>query len=181
MDTSMTDTVTLSTGDRGLTASLQAFLQSLLSLDDIRALLVPLRLPVNQTVMPALVTDSEALAQAAPLAPVFPLNAARLAARLTRKSPGGKIAAVLRPCEIRAFIELVKLKQGRTDELVLIGIDCAGACPNRIFTNFSRAHSAATDDEFCKHSERANNFSFSCYKCWPDNQFIKHSHYYRIL
>jgi formate dehydrogenase subunit beta len=59
------------------------------------------------------------------------MNAARIVARLTRKPMGGKVAAVLRPCEIRAFVELVKLKQGRTDEVILIGMDCLGAFQNK--------------------------------------------------
>lgn len=146
----MTTTVTLTTTGRGPTASLQAFFQSVLDLADIRALLVPLRLPANQSVMPTLVTDPEALAHAAPLAPVFPLNAARLAARLTRKPMGGKIAAVLRPCEIRAFVELVKLKQGRTEELMLIGIDCPGAYRNRDYAGHTGDQLFESDDAFCK-------------------------------
>jgi formate dehydrogenase subunit beta len=37
----------------------------------------------------------------------------------------------LRPCEIRAFVELVKLRQGCTDEVILIGVDCLGAFGNK--------------------------------------------------
>ena len=58
------------------------------------------------------------------------MNAAKIASRLTRKPMGGNVVAVLRPCEIRAFIELVKLKQGRMDDVVLVGIDCLGAYKN---------------------------------------------------
>jgi formate dehydrogenase subunit beta len=49
---------------------------------------------------------------------------------------GGKVAVVLRPCEIRAFIELVKLKQGQTEELVIIGMDCLGAYKNTDYFQF---------------------------------------------
>jgi formate dehydrogenase subunit beta len=59
------------------------------------------------------------------------MNAAKIVSRLTRKPMGAKVAAVLRPCEIRAFVELVKLKQGRTDEVILIGMDCLGAFQNK--------------------------------------------------
>jgi formate dehydrogenase subunit beta len=82
-------------------------------------------------VMPMLVTDPDRLTGVDPLAPAFAINAAKIVARLTRKPMGGKIAAVMRPCEIRAFIELVKLKQGRTENLIIIGIDCLGAYRNR--------------------------------------------------
>ena len=63
------------------------------------------------------------------------MNAARVLSRLTRKPLDTPIAAVMRPCEIRAFVELVKLKQGSTDNVVLIGIDCYGAYSN---TDYSR-------------------------------------------
>jgi formate dehydrogenase subunit beta len=33
---------------------------------------------------------------------------------------------VLRPCELRALVELVKLKQASLDDLVTIGVDCLG-------------------------------------------------------
>ncbi|MDX9785793.1 MAG: 4Fe-4S dicluster domain-containing protein [Desulfobacterales bacterium] len=145
----MTTTATIPVNPQGLTSSLQAFFRSVLALSDIRALLVPLRLPVNHAVMPTLVTDAAAMAHAAPLSPVFPLNAARMAARLTRKPMGGKIAAFLRPCEIRAFVELVKLKQARTEELVLIGIDCPGAFSNRESAHIVQHQVLESDDAFC--------------------------------
>ena len=86
---------------------------------------------MKNMVMPMLVTDPDHLTGVDPLAPAFAINAAKIVARLTRKPMGGKIAAVMRPCEIRAFIELVKLKQGRTENLIIIGIDCLGAYRNR--------------------------------------------------
>ena len=99
-------------------------------MEDISAILVPQHLPMKNIVMPTLVTDPEQLIGVDPLAPVFPLNAAKIVSRLTHKPMGAKIAAVLRPCEIRAFVELVKLKQGRIEEVVLVGIDCLGAFKN---------------------------------------------------
>ena len=116
-----------------LLAGLRRFLRQVLELPKIRAILVPCQLPMKALVMPALVTDPERLAAANPLAPAFPLNAARMVSRLTRKTAGGTIVAVLRSCEIRAFIELVKLKQAQCEELVIIGLDCAGAYTNKDF------------------------------------------------
>lgn len=116
--------------DGDLLTALREFLGSILRLEDVNALLVSQHLPMKNVIMPTLVTDTERLNSIDPLAPVFPLNAAKLVSRLTRKSMGAKVAVVLRPCEIRAFIELVKLKQGRTEELILVGIDCLGALKN---------------------------------------------------
>ena len=122
--------------DGDLLATLQEFFRSILQLEDISAILVPQHLPMKNVVMPTLVTDPEQLNGADPLAPVFPMNAAKIVSRLTRKPMGAKIAAVLRPCEIRAFIELVKLKQGRPDDLILIGIDCLGAFQNQDYFQY---------------------------------------------
>jgi formate dehydrogenase subunit beta len=82
------------------------------------------------------VADPDQLENADPLAPACPMNAAKMASRLTRKPIGGKVAAVLRPCEIRAFIELVKLKQGRMEDVILVGIDCLGAYQNKDYFQF---------------------------------------------
>ncbi|MEJ2168938.1 MAG: Coenzyme F420 hydrogenase/dehydrogenase, beta subunit C-terminal domain [Desulfobacterales bacterium] len=116
---------------KNVLGALQEFFQKILETEEIRALLVPQHLPMKNMVMPTLVTDSDHLNGIDPLAPAFPMNAARIVARLTRKPIGAKVAAVLRPCELRAFVELVKLKQARTDEVILIGMDCLGAFQNK--------------------------------------------------
>jgi len=123
--------------DRDLLKTLRGFFKTLLSKGKMDAVLVPCRLPMKPVLMPTLLSDPAGLDHADPLSPAFPLNAARIAARLTRRPGGGKIAAVMRPCEIRAFVELVKLKQGRPEDLVMIGIDCLGACRNRDYARWS--------------------------------------------
>jgi formate dehydrogenase subunit beta len=122
--------------EQDILGALRKFFEDVLNLEDIKAILVPQHLPMKNTVMPTLVTDPEHLDGVDPLAPAFPMNTAKIVARLTRKPIGAKIAAVVRPCEIRAFFELVKLKQGRTDEVVLIGIDCLGAYQNKDYLRF---------------------------------------------
>lgn len=126
----MAKTAIIDIQDGDLLATLREFFQSILQLEDISAILVPQHLPMKNVVMPTLVTDPAQLDEVDPLAPVFPLNAAKIVSRLTRKPVGGKVAVVLRPCEIRAFIELVKLKQGRVEEVILVGIDCLGTYKN---------------------------------------------------
>jgi formate dehydrogenase subunit beta len=122
--------------DQDLLAALRELFISILEQDDIGAILVPSRLPMKNMVMPTLITNPERLEGADPLSPAFPLNGAKVVSRLTRKPSGGKVAAVMRPCEIRAFIELVKLKQGRTEDLIIIGVDCLGAFNNRDYINW---------------------------------------------
>jgi len=123
-------TAKINVQDGDLLTTLRDFFRSILQLEDITAILVPQHLPTKNVVMPTLVTDPKQLNGTDPLAPVFPLNGAKIVSRLTRKPMGGNVAVVLRPCEIRAFVELVKLKQGRTEEVVLVGIDCLGTFKN---------------------------------------------------
>lgn len=132
----MSSTAKINVENQDLLAPLREFFRSILQLEDISAILIPQHLPMKNIVMPMLVTNPERLDDVDPLAPVFPMNAAKIVSKLTRKPMGGKVAAVLRSCEIRAFYELVKLKQGATDELVLVGIDCLGAYKNTDYFRF---------------------------------------------
>jgi formate dehydrogenase subunit beta len=84
-----------------------------------------MRTPVG-AVTPALVSNPELLEAADPLAPVMQSNAATLAGKLSIREPRAKVGAVLRSCELRALVELVKLQQANTDDLTLIAVDCAG-------------------------------------------------------
>ena len=123
--------------EQDLLASLKYFFKAMLQDGDINALLVPQHLSMKNVVMPTLVTDPEKLNGIDPLAPVFPINAAKVVSKLTRRHIGGRVAVVLRPCEIRAFIELVKLKQGSMEEVVLVGLDCHGAYSNVDYPRFA--------------------------------------------
>jgi formate dehydrogenase subunit beta len=123
--------------EKDLLVALRGFFEVILKKGDIKAILVPRHLPMKNMVMPTLVTDPDQLNGVDPLAPAFAMNAAKIVSRLTRKPMGAKIAAVLRPCEIRAFVELVKLKQGRQDDILLIGIDCLGAFQNRDYFQYA--------------------------------------------
>ncbi|MDY6852004.1 MAG: 4Fe-4S dicluster domain-containing protein [Thermodesulfobacteriota bacterium] len=143
----MADSFKIEVKDLDLLGALRAFLKSILDREEIKAVLTPLRLPMKNVVMPTLVTNRELLDSADPLAPSFPLNAAKLVSKLTRRELGGKVAAVLRPCEIRAFIELVKLKQGAMDEVVLVGFDCLGVYRN---VDYASIASEGGDDDSTK-------------------------------
>ena len=144
----MAKTALYDIGDKNLQGSLASFLQSLLADDNISAVMVPMRQHGNDTVMQTLVTDPEQLAAADIFSPAFTMNAAKLVSRLTKRSPGETVAVVLRPCEIRAHIELVKLKQGQMDDIVIIGIDCPGALQNNDFRKFAGEDPEGATDRF---------------------------------
>ena len=147
----MASTVKIQIEDQNLVISLQSFFKTLLQDGEIDALMVAQHLPMKNSVMPTLVTDPEKLDGADPLAPVFPINAAKVVSKLTRKPLNAKVAVVLRPCEIRAFIELVKLKQGSVEDVVLIGIDCLGAYSNVDYPSFASDKGSESTLQFHKN------------------------------
>jgi len=114
-------------------AALRGFLKQLLEADVVDALLVPMDTP-SGTITPALVADPDLLDAANPLAPVMGLNAARVTGHVSIREPRGRIGAVLRPCELRALVELVKLQQASLDDLVTIGVDCLGTYDVPVYT-----------------------------------------------
>lgn len=108
-------------------ASLNSFLASILAQRLVDAILVPAEASSNLSAFQALITQPERLSIANPIVPVMPLNSALVISNLTSVTPSKKrIAAVLKPCEMRALIELVKLKQANLENIITIGIDCFG-------------------------------------------------------
>ena len=107
--------------------ALNNFFAQLLSSKALDALLVPRDVAGGESVMQTLVRSSEDLDGANPLAPVVPVNAGSIVSQITRL-PGGEemLGVVLRPCEIRAALELAKLKQVDLERVIFIGLDCPG-------------------------------------------------------
>ncbi|MGD8397238.1 MAG: 4Fe-4S dicluster domain-containing protein [Anaerolineae bacterium] len=110
------------------TETIQALLRQMLAAGAVDAWLVPVRVP-GGSVAPMLVKDPAALAHADPLAPVLPINAARAASQLTMTGHHETLGVVLRACEIRALVELVKFQQAGLDDVLVVGVDCLGTYP----------------------------------------------------
>ncbi len=113
--------------------ALRGFLRRTLEEGALSALLCPLSSP-GGAVVHGLVGDASRLNAANPLAPVLPVNSARVASRMTVNGGAlgegaAPVGLILRPCEARAFVELSKLKQIDPDPFVTIGIDCWGTVP----------------------------------------------------
>ena len=134
----MTESYLLAPDMESASSRVRTFLRSLLEQGGMDGILVPMGTGEPGPVMPTLVRDPEQMERCEPFSPAFPLNSARLLSRMTRKGSSGKIAAFLRPCEIRAFVELIKLNQGSLENLLLISFDCPGAWSNRTFARMTQ-------------------------------------------
>ncbi|HKK89781.1 MAG TPA: 4Fe-4S dicluster domain-containing protein [Desulfobacteraceae bacterium] len=106
------------------------------------AFLAPMAQP-SKGVMQTLVTTADQLDRLDVFAPVVPVNGAKLASSLTRTPSGKKVAMVLRSCEVRALVELVKLKQASLADVLLIGMDCLGRYENRDFLRFQEEQNSS--------------------------------------
>ena len=106
--------------------AVRGFLKSLLEKGVVDAVLMTKKLPSGDGFVQTLIRDPEKLGGACVLSPTMPVQSARVASSLTAKNLGKKVAAVLKPCEVRAVVELTKFLQVKLDNLYLIGVDCPG-------------------------------------------------------
>jgi len=144
----MPKSATLPIKDGEIRKTINALLANLLEKKAVKAVLVPLAHPAGNNVIQSLVTNPEYLEQADVFAPVLPVVSARTISAMTRLAPvSKKTAVVIRPCELRALVELVKLKQAQLDNLVIIGIDCPGAYSVEDYEQFA---GDSTSDDFVK-------------------------------
>lgn len=90
------------------------------------ALLAPVELPDGSGTRCEALRDPARLEAVNPFAPVMGCNAAAAIGKFSREHPGARLAAVLRPCELRALIELRKRRYGAAadDRVLTIGVDC---------------------------------------------------------
>jgi len=107
--------------------SMRRLLGGLIDHGTVDAVMVQVAQPGSERLTHALVADRELLQRAYPLSPLMPVNAARMVSRLASRASDRRIAAVLRPCEERALMELVKLKQATLEGLLPLVVDCPGA------------------------------------------------------
>ena len=104
-----------------------ALLAYLLASGKVSAVLAPRRDPDTGAYDIGLVTDEAGLANAAPVDPVMTANTGRILSSLT---PAARpLAVVLKPCELRAFVERVKREQGSLENVLTISYTCGGVFP----------------------------------------------------
>lgn len=132
-------------------ASLRMWMRRMLEKGGVDAVFALARTPHGPLPMPALIADPERLDAADPLAPAAPLNAAGQARMVLRHNTGGSMVFFLRPCEIRALVELVKLNQCTLENAVIVGLECLGRMENAdyigVFSDAGRSSTSFYQDE----------------------------------
>jgi formate dehydrogenase subunit beta len=115
---------------KGCNAAVIEFLRKGITHQLFESVIVPVEVPSGNSFAWVLVRDDALFENADILPPVMTVQGGKALSSLTKHgSTGMKIAAVMRPCEIRAAIELAKLKQIDLENVLLISMDCPGALP----------------------------------------------------
>lgn len=98
------------------------------------AVLIPMMVPSNDSFAYVLVKDKSLLKDGFFLPPTMSFQGAKAVSNVTRLGKGNmKIAAILRPCEIRGTVELTKLEQTNLENVTLFSMDCSGVMPTSDF------------------------------------------------
>jgi formate dehydrogenase subunit beta len=92
-------------------------------------MLVPLNGRDSSQTKLYLLEDPQQLNRVNPFKPLMTLNAARVLPDLVHQRPQQRLAVLLRPCEMRALIEMVKHQSSQLEQLLTICVDCLGTLP----------------------------------------------------
>lgn len=122
--------------NKGAEEGVRDLLKSLLESGKVRGVFTLASTEGNGALTYMLITNADALEEAYPLYPLMPTNAAKVLSRLTLMEAANEpVAAVVRPCELRALTELIKLSQGSLEILFLISLNCGGVYPLEMGVN----------------------------------------------
>lgn len=152
--------------NKGADESVCELLRFLLKSKKVKGVLTLQKIGVNGAVSYSLGTSVDALESAVPLYPLMPTNAGGLLSRLTLMKPITEpVAAVVRPCELRAFIELVKRNQGSLENLLFISSTCGGVYPLEMIVNGNLTEELPKYWEAIQRGEIVSNIRPTCNGC----------------
>ncbi|HLB64143.1 MAG TPA: Coenzyme F420 hydrogenase/dehydrogenase, beta subunit C-terminal domain [Anaerolineales bacterium] len=122
--------------------ALREFLASWWRADRLDALLAPVELPNGSGVRMQVIEDPSGLEAVNPYAPLMESNAATAIGKFSRDRPDGRLAAILRPCELRALTELRKRRHppAAVDTVTIVGVDCLGTFNVEDYSECVRVH-----------------------------------------
>jgi formate dehydrogenase subunit beta len=122
--------------NKDIKTTVNELLKGFITSGKVNAVITMQETPSGKSAFPAMVSDPEKL-DANVFAPLLPVSTGTMVSRITKVRGTGKpIAVVLRSCEMRALIELVKLNQADLNNVTLIGVDCPGTFPMNTYSSF---------------------------------------------
>ena len=155
---------TIQVENNDLLGTLRGFLGRLLESKIVDAVLVPKVLPSADGFVQSLVKDPAMLKDANPVAPTMPVQSAGILSELTAGPMKGRIGVVLKPCELRAAVELAKFLQVDMENLVTIGVDCPGTYEVKDYAEMARKDPGLLSQGFLEGGN-GQAFRASCQVC----------------
>jgi len=141
----------------GINKAIIDFLKKSLEKKCFDALLIPAKVPETESYAWLLLQDESLLELANPLPPVMTVQGGKALSTVTKHGEMHQsVAAVMRPCEVRAAVELFKLKQNNLENITLISIDCPGTMPLSDYTDNPEKMTKAFENAFDKWGEGDN-------------------------
>jgi len=152
--------------DKGANDSLKDLLRSLLESGKVKGVVTLGRTGEDGTISYSLITNPDHLESAMPLFPLMPVNLGKQLSRLTLVEAAGEpIAVVLRPCELRALVELVKRTQGSLDNILVISSTCGGVYPLEMAVKGNIEEHLPEYWKAVQQGELAPNTRLACQAC----------------
>lgn len=152
------------------------FFKSILTKNLVDVLLIPLQVPNTEQVSLGLVKDPKQLDQANPFAPIMQTNGATVTAKIQHEENPARMGVVMRPCEMRAIIELAKLGRINLKRLMLIGIDCLGTFEPEAYVQLTHTSATSPTEEMLRWTKqgpiapyRLRNACQMCEHFFPEN------------
>jgi formate dehydrogenase subunit beta len=140
--------------------------KSLLEKNKIAGVFTLKKINKNGDIAYSLITDSDKLKDAVPFYPLMPVNAGKLLSRFTLRGAAKEpILAVLKPCELRAFIELVKREQGTLDNMYFLSSTCGGVYPLQMAVDKNIEKNIPKYWDALKKEEIPENLRPACKAC----------------
>ena len=115
--------------EQGVEHALLNLLRKVLEAGAADAVLIPVETPAGDSFAHVAVRDHNVLERARVLPPVMPGQGAKALASVAQAIAGKTVVAVMRPCEVKAAVELSKLEQLDLSPVTFLSTDCPGAVP----------------------------------------------------
>ena len=152
--------------DKSAEEGLKELLKFLLENGKVKGVIALRRMGEDGTISYSLITSPEDVGSTMPLFPLMPVNLAKQLSRLTLlESATEPIAVVMRPCELRAFIELVKRTQGSLENILFISSTCGGVYPLKMAVEGNIEESLSEHWKAVGKGELSPNTRLACQAC----------------
>ena len=158
-DTEMNKGYLLPAGE-GVSKAVAGILKKCLDEKLFEAVFVPVRTEDSYNYV--LLKDTELLEKIEIMPPVMPVQGGKAVMNLTRHGKSKKIAAVMRMCEIRAAVELSKLRQIDLENIFFISMDCSGVMSLSDYLQEDNKDSVDAEKKLRPLCEICENFSVAC-------------------